>query len=136
MQKERSFAHRLGIDILGYLCIVGSALTGWLPGPGGIPLLIIGLSLLATNHKWAEQILIYIKKQGGQFADKIFDGHPVLKWGIDILGILLIVIAVYVLMQVTRNIALAAAISLIAVSLVLLLGNRKRYSSLKKKIKL
>jgi Kef-type K+ transport system membrane component KefB len=136
MQKtDRSKFKRIGVDIAGYLCIVASALTGWLPGPGGIPLLIIGLSLLATNHEWAERLLNYVKRRSSHLADVIFDGKPAVKLFIDVIGIVLIALAVYLLTQVTKSIAQTASISLVAVSLVLLLGNRNRFKRLKAKIR-
>lgn len=132
-RRERSKIERLGIDIAGYLCIVGAVLTGWLPGPGGIPLLIVGLGLLATNHEWAARLLNYVRHHSKHFVDIVFDGKPAVKWLVDILGIALIALAVYLLIGVTKSVAHTAAISLVAVSLVLLLGNRNRFQQLKKK---
>lgn len=131
MQQNRSLVRRVGIDILGYGCIILAGLTGWLPGPGGIPLLIVGLSLLATNHQWAERLLLWLKNRGGKIADTLFDGHPLLKLFIDLLGILFITMSAYALTQLTGNIIHSAAISLLVVSIVLLLGNRKRFHRLK-----
>lgn len=131
MIKQRSKIKRIGIDIAGYGLIIASALTGWLPGPGGIPLLILGLSLLATNHEWAEKLLSKVKNNSTKLADQLFDGHPGMKLAVDACGVIFIAVAVYVLTNFTRSIARSAAISLFLVSLILLLGNRKRFAKLK-----
>lgn len=39
-----------------------------LPGPG-IPLIIVGLAVLATEFAWAEATLRHLKKHGGKAAD-------------------------------------------------------------------
>lgn len=42
--------------VVGLIFIVAAGLTGWLPGPGGIPLFLIGIAILATEFEWAERI--------------------------------------------------------------------------------
>lgn len=125
----------IAVDVLGVLLIIAAALTGWLPGPGGIPLLIIGLSLLATNHEWAERWLNKVKHGGDQIGNKLFNGSPITTWAIDIAAVLLIAGAVLIVNHFTANVARSAAISLAALSLVLLLGNRNRLTALKKRFK-
>jgi hypothetical protein len=41
--------------IVGSLFVLAAALTGWLPGPGGIPLFLIGVAILATEFEKAER---------------------------------------------------------------------------------
>lgn len=41
---------------IGMIFVVAAGLTGWLPGPGGIPLFLIGITILATEFQWAERI--------------------------------------------------------------------------------
>lgn len=52
--------------VVGSIFIIAAAATGWLPGPGGIPLFLIGIAILATEFVWAERfrdvILAIIKK--------------------------------------------------------------------------
>ena len=133
--ENRSRTKRILIDILGYFLILVSALTGWLPGPGGLPPLILGLSLLATNHEWAERILLYVKRHGVKIADKLFDGSPRVKMLVDIIGIGLVISGVLMVTLLTRSIARTAAISLIVVSITLLLGNRRRFHHIKRRLK-
>lgn len=46
--------------VTGMLFMVAAALTGWLPGPGGIPLFLVGIAILATEFVWAEKIRDYV----------------------------------------------------------------------------
>ncbi len=41
--------------IVGTLFIIASVLTGWLPGPGGIPLFLVGIAILATEFEKAQK---------------------------------------------------------------------------------
>jgi hypothetical protein len=49
--------------------MVLAILLGWLPGPGGIPLFLVGLSLLAINHEWAKKRMDSIKNTWQEFVD-------------------------------------------------------------------
>jgi uncharacterized membrane protein len=42
--------------IVGLLIVIASGLVGWLPGPGGIPLFLVGIAVLASEFTWAERI--------------------------------------------------------------------------------
>lgn len=42
--------------ILGMFIIILSGAIGWLPGPGGIPLFLIGVAVLATEFVWADRV--------------------------------------------------------------------------------
>ncbi|HZX01879.1 PGPGW domain-containing protein [Kribbella sp.] len=49
--------YRIGVGVLGGLLLLAAPLTGWLPGPGGIPLFIAGLAVLASEFEWAQRLL-------------------------------------------------------------------------------
>lgn len=51
------FWYRIGVGVLGLLMMVAAALTGWLPGPGGIPLFLLGLAVWASEFEWAHRLL-------------------------------------------------------------------------------
>ena len=124
---------RIGVDILGYLLIIAAGLTGWLPGPGGIPLLILGLSLLATNNQWADHLLKTIQKRGVEISQKVFSGSPRVQWAIDIASVALIAVAVVILNLATKSLTKTTAIILIVSALVLLLINRNRIKDIKRR---
>lgn len=54
--------YRIGVGVLGGLLIIAAPLTGWLPGPGGIPLFIAGLAVLASEFEWAQRLLYRVKE--------------------------------------------------------------------------
>lgn len=59
------------VFFFGSLFILAAAATGWLPGPGGIPLFLIGIAILATEFERAAQfrdwILRLIQQCGAWF---------------------------------------------------------------------
>lgn len=124
--NERSFLKKLGTDFLGILLIIGAILFGWLPGPGGIPMFLAGLGLLATNHKWAKDLLQWLKKNGEFIIEKFFHDHPVITALYDVVSVLLIIAAIFIFTEYTNNMLHAAAIVMGFVALGLFLGNRNR----------
>lgn len=56
------------VFLVGAVFILAAALTGWLPGPGGIPLFLVGVAILATEFEQAQRfrdwILRYIERFG------------------------------------------------------------------------
>lgn len=115
------------IDVLGFTCIIAAPFLGWLPGPGGLPLLIIGLSLLAKNHEWAERLLQRVKDNANQAAKRVSEADPATKWAIDIASILFIAGAVILINNTSKNLLTTAAISLIIVGTTMFVTNRDRY---------
>ena len=46
---------RVIVGVAGAVLIIAAPLTGWLPGPGGIPLFLLGLAVLSSEFMWAER---------------------------------------------------------------------------------
>jgi Kef-type K+ transport system membrane component KefB len=130
LNKEYSVPKKIAIDILGVLLIIASGLFGWLPGPGGLPLLFAGLSLLATNHEWARRLLDRLKNEGTKLMDIVFKDHPILVIIYDIVAISLLIAAGIIFGNATGNILRGLATALIFLGIGLFLGNRKRITSL------
>lgn len=61
--------YRVGVGIVGGILIIAAPLTGWLPGPGGIPLFIAGLAVLASEFEWAQRLLMRVKEWVKRFTD-------------------------------------------------------------------
>lgn len=131
---NRSKLKSFGKDVLGVIAIIGAALTAPIPGPGSLPLLILGLSLLATNHEWAERWMVRVKKNGGNLSNKIFGKTDSVRWAVDLIGVAFIALATLLITQFTRSVARTAAAYLIFLAIVLLLGNRERLQTLKRKL--
>jgi uncharacterized protein (TIGR02611 family) len=58
---RKHLIYRIVIGVVGGLLIIAAPLTGWLPGPGGIPLFIAGLAVLASEFEWAQRLLLKVK---------------------------------------------------------------------------
>lgn len=61
--------YRLGVGVLGVLLILLGAATGWLPGPGGIPLVLLGLAVLASEYEWAHHLLQRARARAHVFGE-------------------------------------------------------------------
>ena len=60
---RKALIYRIGVGIVGGLLLILAPLTGWLPGPGGIPLFIAGLAVLASEFEWAQRLLLWVKER-------------------------------------------------------------------------
>ena len=63
--------------ILGVLLIVSAGLIGWLPGPGGMVLFLLGIAVLASEFTWAEHFRDWILRTLKLGADILLK-HPYL----------------------------------------------------------
>ena len=59
--------YRFGVGIVGTLLVVLGCLSGPLPGPGGIPLVLLGLAVMASEFVWAERLMAVFKAQLQRF---------------------------------------------------------------------
>lgn len=57
------FFYRIGVAVAGLLLMVAAAVTGPLPGPGGIPLFLLGLAVWASEFEWAQNLMLWFKRQ-------------------------------------------------------------------------
>lgn len=125
-------------DIAAVFCFIGVILFGWLPGPGGIPLFLLGLSLLAVNHDWAERWLETAKVQGVSIKKWLFPDKPWVKNLYDGAALGFMSVAAILIYQYEERIIEGAAVVLFFTSFFIFLINRDRFGSvagLVKKIK-
>lgn len=54
------FWYRIGVGLAGALLMLAAGFTGWLPGPGGIPLFLLGLAVWASEFDWAHGVLQHV----------------------------------------------------------------------------
>ena len=132
MPRIKHYVQLVVFDTLATVFMIGAILTGWLPGPGGIPLFIIGLSLLAINHEWAERYIDLLKKYADKVSDIIF--IPRLRVLFDILAPILLVAGGYLLYLRGAIWTISLGIFLLALGLLTFFGNRSRWSRLKKSL--
>lgn len=60
---RKLFFYRIGVGVAGLLLMVAAALTGPLPGPGGIPLFLLGLAVWSSEFEWANNLMGWFKRQ-------------------------------------------------------------------------
>ena len=95
MTKLKKYGKLILFDTLAGICFIGVLLFGWLPGPGGIPLLLAGLGFLAVNHDWAERWLETVKVKGKSFKTIIFPPNLWVRRIYDLLSVSLFTLAIY-----------------------------------------
>ncbi len=55
--------YRVAVAIAGLFFIALGFVSGPLPGPGGIPLVLLGLAIWASEFEWAHQLMLVFKAQ-------------------------------------------------------------------------
>jgi len=133
MEFIKRNAKRIAVDDAGYFLIIAAVLTGWLPGPGGIPLFIAGLGLLSINNEWARRLRDYLLRHGGRFVKIIFPANPIIQWLYDIIVVLLWIVVVILAEQHAALWQVSLAIALFFLSLAIALLNRDRMQRLRRK---
>ena len=132
MPRYKHYTQLVIFDTLAVIFMIGALLTGWLPGPGGIPLFLVGLSLLAINHEWAKKYIDILREYADRFGDLIF--LPRLRLAFDILAPALVVAGISLLFYQKAIWMLSLGIFGIASGVVLFFGNRNRWATIKGKI--
>ncbi len=132
--NQRPLYQRIAIDIAGGILIIISPITGLLPGPGGIPVFLAGLGLLAINHEWARRLIELAATSWQQATAKIFQTNPLLSRAIDILFSLVIVAAITLNVVYDHPAIRIICFGFISFSLLILLTNQNRFTRLKRAI--
>lgn len=120
-------------DLAGVSLIIIAPFLGWLPGPGGIPLFVAGLALLAINNQWAEKLLKNFKDKGQDLAKFIFPSNQKYQIGHDLLATSLICAGITLFIVRPNNLLFLISFSLIIVGLSEFLYNRGRIYKIKNK---
>lgn len=121
---------RIVLDLLGILLILGGVAFGWLPGPGGIPLILAGLGLLSINNVWAKRVLQNFEDIWKDYQNKITHSSPRIQNTIDIFVALSLGAGVILAFQKSAML-LGFGIGMIISALILGLTNRDRVTKLK-----
>lgn len=125
-EKPRPLIQKILIDVLGFTMLLGALLFGWIPGPGGIPLLLGGLGLLSINHHWARRLIAAVKTKGSSMYDIFFPENKWLYLFYDLVGLLLATLALYLIINADTNLMRSFLIVLLFLGLGLLATNRHR----------
>ena len=135
MSGPRQKLRRAAIDTAGYLLILAALLTGWLPGPGGIPLLIAGLGLLSVHNAWAKRLREYVLLRGSGFAYKLFPEYALVQQLYDIVVTVALAAAGILLWLHHEYWQLTVAGVLVGLGIAIGLLNRRRYERLMRRMK-
>lgn len=97
--KERSRAYRVGFAVAGFLVCVAGVVMLVTPGPG-IPVIILGLAMLALEFAWAERWLERVLDRAEQAVEQVTQGSPlrralVLGAGVAVLAAIVIAIVLW-----------------------------------------
>ncbi|MGI8457998.1 MAG: PGPGW domain-containing protein [Propionibacteriaceae bacterium] len=67
-RSPRKLAFYRGIvGVIGTLFICLGFVTGPLPGPGGIPLVLLGLAIWASEFHWAHRVMVWFRHRLKQY---------------------------------------------------------------------
>jgi hypothetical protein len=133
MQFLRRNLKRILTDAAGYGLILLGIATGWLPGPGGIPLIVAGLGLLSINNEWAARLRAYTLEHGGKFVKAIFPTNRFIQALYDFATLLLLVLVAVLAWSHSRIWQISLAIALFFIALFIAAMNRDRLRRLKRK---
>ncbi|MBA3758424.1 hypothetical protein H0X10_02220 [Candidatus Saccharibacteria bacterium] len=114
-------------DLVGIALMILAILTGWLPGPGGIPLFILGLSVLAIHHDWAQKYIDQLKDYVDSLGDKIFVEDKDVQLAYDIICPVMVAGGIYLLWLHNATWQITLGIILLFTGVTVLIGNRKRW---------
>lgn len=127
----KNTSRRVLIDTGGYLLILLAVLTGWLPGPGGIPLLLAGLGLLSIHNAWAMRLRDYLLAHGGKAVELLFPRNRHIQILYDLVVVLLIVFVGVLIWSQSAVWQISLAIALFFIALFIAGMNRDRINKLR-----
>ncbi len=130
MNRIKRYGKIVAFDTLAVLCFIGVILFGWLPGPGGIPLFLAGLALLAVNHDWAERWLETARHKGKSFKNILFPDKPWVRHAYDAASVMLSAGATYLFFTTNNRLFAGASIAIVCFSVLVFLINRNRLDKL------
>lgn len=99
--RKRNRLYRIGFVLVGFLVCAAGLVMLVTPGPG-IPVIILGLAMLALEFAWAERWLERLLERVEQAVDQVTQGSPARRAAI--LGVGIVALAVIVAMVVLWDI--------------------------------
>ena len=126
---------RILTDAAGYLLLLAAVLTGWLPGPGGIPLVLAGLGLLSIHNAWARRLRQALTTRGSSLVRFVFVDHPLLQAVYDTIVVALLIIVAALAWQHGEIWQVSLGTILFFIAIGIGLANRRRYERIMRRIK-
>lgn len=122
---------RIVTDAGGYGLILLGIATGWLPGPGGIPLVLAGLGLLSINNAWAKAIREWLMENSGKAVKILFPDNTFVQILYDIAVVLLLILTGVLTWRHAAIWQISLAIFSFFIALLVALMNRDRLERFK-----
>lgn len=121
---------RILTDAAGYGLLLAALLTGWLPGPGGIPMALAGLSLLSIHNTWARRLRVLLIRYAAIAGASFLLRNPLLQivYDIAVLGLLAAATVLFWIHGAHWQVALG--VSFCTTAIILGLINRNRFRRL------
>jgi uncharacterized protein (TIGR02611 family) len=61
--KRKLAVYRVAVGLVGLILVALGFVSGPIPGPGGIPLILLGLAVWSSEFEWAHQLMMWFKKE-------------------------------------------------------------------------
>ncbi len=130
--KHRHPIKRIAIDVAGFGLIIASPFLGLFPGPGGVPIFLAGLGLLASNHDWAHKILSDLEQHRESLSKKFF-ANPTVSLLTDVIGAILLAVFAYGLVTLDNPIQKGLCVGGLSTTLLIVLSNKSRIDRIQAK---
>jgi uncharacterized protein (TIGR02611 family) len=88
--KERNRIYRIAFAVVGFVVLAAGVVMLVTPGPG-IPVIILGLGMLALEFAWAERWLERLLARAEQAVDQVTQGSPLRRAALLAAGALAVV---------------------------------------------
>lgn len=98
------------VFVVGILIVLLSGAVGWLPGPGGIPIFLLGIAILASEFSWAHSLKTRIF-EFGHFLVQLYRKNPVVVTLIIILSLSMSALIMYMFFLLYNKVAFYINIS-------------------------
>lgn len=82
---------------IGMLLVIVSPFTGLLPGPGGIPIFLLGIAILASEYDWANRMKRFFLNVLPDWVQKYWKLTPKWLYFFDFVGLVIILIGLALL---------------------------------------
>jgi len=126
-RRQRPLYQRIAIDIAGFGLLILAVLTGWLPGPGGIPLFLVGLGVLSLNYEWAERLLKSFDAKRREYTEKYLMASREVSWAMDAISVALLAGGTYGILNLDKLWQRGICVGLVLVAIITLASNQKRF---------
>ena len=61
--KRKLAVYRIAVALLGLILVALGFVSGPIPGPGGIPLILLGLAVWSSEFEWAHRLMRWFKAE-------------------------------------------------------------------------